>query len=86
MPKRAQKKQLDLPKNLRANMEYYRQLKDYNKEELADIMGFGLTTYYARLKDLDYTLPQLAKAANLFGVPLRTLLYGTLQLPSITED
>ena len=65
-----------------ANIDYLCCLRGKKKEDVADYIGVGRTTFYARLrKPQEFTLQQLDDMARFLNVTTEDITYGKLVVP-----
>lgn len=65
-----------------ANIDYLCCLRGKKKDDIADYIGMGRTTFYARLKTpQEFTLKQLDDMARFLNVTTEDIIYGSLVVP-----
>ena len=65
-----------------ANIDYLCCLRGKKKDDIADYIGMGRTTFYARLKTpQEFTLKQLDDMARFLNVTTEDITYGSLVVP-----
>lgn len=65
-----------------ANIDYLCSLREKKKDDIADYIGMGRTTFYARMKSpQDFTLRELDDMARFLNVTTEDITYGSLVVP-----
>lgn len=65
-----------------ANIDYLCSLRGKKKDDVADYIGMGRTTFYSRLRSpQDFTLRELDDMARFLNCTTEDITYGSLVVP-----